>query len=122
MKDARERAPRREFRHYLGGLLGESERKNVSQMARDAVEVTYHKLHHFLTEATWSAQKINELRDVTQGEDRSRIRTKPLPQFMAIARNLALNLYRDAGFNNMVQAERKCKYGLDRILNIFRMK
>ena len=45
-----------------------------------------------------------------------------LPQFMAIARNLALNLYRDAGFNNMVQAERKCKYGLDRILNIFRMK
>jgi hypothetical protein len=24
--------------------------------------------------------------------------------------------------NNMAQAERKCKYGLDRILNIFRMK
>ncbi len=102
MKDARERAPRREFRHYLGGLLGESERKNVSQMARDAVEVTYHKLHHFLTEATWSAQKINELRDVTQGEDRSRIRTKPLPQFMAIARNLALNLYRDGGNRRLV--------------------
>ena len=31
-------------------------------MARDAVEVTYHKLHHFLTEATWSADKINERR------------------------------------------------------------
>ena len=29
-------------------------------MARDAVEVTYHKLHHFLTEATWSAEQINE--------------------------------------------------------------
>ena len=50
------------FRHYIGGLLGESERKNLSQMAKDAVEVTYHKLHHFLTEATWSAQKINERR------------------------------------------------------------
>ncbi len=24
--------------------------------------VTYHKLHHFLTEATWSANKINERR------------------------------------------------------------
>ena len=31
-------------------------------MARDSVEVTYHKLHHFLTEATWSAEKINERR------------------------------------------------------------
>jgi SRSO17 transposase len=31
-------------------------------MARDAVEVTYHKLHHFLTEATWSANQINERR------------------------------------------------------------
>ncbi len=58
----RSKAQKREFRHYLGGLLGESERKNLSQMARDAVEVTYHKLHHFLTEATWSAQKINERR------------------------------------------------------------
>ena len=56
------KAQKREFRHYLGGLLGESERKNVFQMARDAVEVTYHKLHHFLTEATWSAEKLNERR------------------------------------------------------------
>jgi SRSO17 transposase len=59
----RTKAQKREFRHYLGGLLGESERKNVFQMARDAVEVTYHKLHHFLTEATWSAEKINERRE-----------------------------------------------------------
>ena len=34
----RTKAQKREFRHYLGGLLGESERKNVSQMARDAVK------------------------------------------------------------------------------------
>ncbi len=31
-------------------------------MARDAVEVTYHKLHHFLTDAPWSSDKINERR------------------------------------------------------------
>ncbi len=71
----------------------------------------------------WGVEnKVHYVRDVTQGEDKSRIRTKPLPQIMALARNLALNLYRDAGFNNMAQAERKCKYGLERILNIFRMK
>ena len=62
------------------------------------------------------------VRDVTPGEDKSRIRTKPLPQIMAIARNLALNLYREAGFNNMAQAERKCRFGLEHILSIFRMK
>ena len=56
------KAQKREFRHYLGGLLGESERKNIYQMASDSVGVTYHKLHHFLTEATWSAEKINERR------------------------------------------------------------
>ena len=58
----RTKAQKREFRNYLGGLLGESERKNLSQLARDTVGVTYHRLHHFLTEATWSADKINERR------------------------------------------------------------
>jgi SRSO17 transposase len=55
-------AQKREFRNYIGGLLGESKRKNLSQIASDSVGVTYHKLHHFLTEATWSAEKINERR------------------------------------------------------------
>ncbi|MHC5746549.1 MAG: transposase family protein [Nostoc sp.] len=54
------KAQKREFRHYLGGLLGESERKNLFQMAEDAIGVTYHRLHHFLTEAPWSGLKINE--------------------------------------------------------------
>ncbi len=71
----------------------------------------------------WGVEnKVHYVRDVTQGEDKSRIRTKPLPQIMAIARNLALNLYRDAGFNNMAQAQRKCRFGLEQILRLFRMK
>ena len=55
-------AQKREFRNYIGGLLGESERKNLSQMASNAVGVTYHRLHHFLTEAPWDAQQVNERR------------------------------------------------------------
>jgi len=79
----------------------------------------------------WEVEnKVHYVRDVTQGEDKSRIRTKPLPQIMAIARNLAVNLYRNSGFNNMAQAyaeryplgERKCKFGLEQILSLFRMK
>jgi hypothetical protein len=46
----------------VGGLLGESERKNLFQMASNAVGVTYHRLHHFLTEAPWSSSQVNERR------------------------------------------------------------
>lgn len=56
------KAQKREFRNYLGGLLGESERKNLWQMAANALGVTYHKLHHFLTEAPWSAMELNQRR------------------------------------------------------------
>ena len=31
-------------------------------MASNAVGVTYHRLHHFLTEAPWSAPEVNERR------------------------------------------------------------
>ncbi|MBE9234441.1 IS701 family transposase [Cuspidothrix issatschenkoi LEGE 03284] len=55
-------AQKREFRHYLGGLLGESERKNLLQMSGNAIGVNYHRLHHFLTDAPWSATKLNERR------------------------------------------------------------
>ena len=58
----RTKAQKREFRNYLGGLLGESERKNISQMADNNLDITYHKLHHFLTESTWKYEKINEQR------------------------------------------------------------
>lgn len=55
-------AQKREFRHYVGGLLGESERKNLTQMADNAVGVVYSRLHHFLTDAPWEATSINERR------------------------------------------------------------
>ena len=94
-------AQKREFRNYIGGLLGESERKNLYQIASNAVGVTekkgfqaspfkgnhqkilpnvklrplkaepiqnpkskiqnrltYHRLHHFLTEAPWSVEQV----------------------------------------------------------------
>lgn len=71
----------------------------------------------------WGVEnKVHYCRDVTLGEDKSRIRTEPLPQIWSIARNLALNLYRDAGFNNMAQAKRKSQFGLKHILSLFRMK
>ena len=61
-------AQKREFRNYIGGLLGESERKNLSQMADNAVGVAYHRLHHFLTEAPWSTLEVNERRLVVMNQ------------------------------------------------------
>jgi predicted transposase YbfD/YdcC len=71
----------------------------------------------------WGVEnKVHYVRDVTQAEDKSRIRTTPLPQIFDIARNFILNLYRDQMFENMAQAQRLCSFGLDTLKQLFRMK
>jgi predicted transposase YbfD/YdcC len=66
--------------------------------------------------------KVHYVRDVTQGEDNSRIRVHPLPNLFALARNFALNLYREHSFNNMAQAQRKSGFGIQFLKVLFRMK
>ena len=71
----------------------------------------------------WGVEnKVHYVRDVTQGEDASRIRTTPVIQIFALARNFSLNLYRDNMFKNMAQAQRLCSFGLDTLKRLFRMK
>ena len=69
----------------------------------------------------WGVEnKVHYVRDVTQGEDKSRIRTTPLVQTFALARNSALNLYREYGFSNMAQAQRRCGQTLNTLKDIFK--
>ncbi len=71
----------------------------------------------------WGVEnEVHYVRDVTQGEDRSRIRTQGLVQISALARNFALNLYRSNGFQNMAQAQRFSSFGLSTLKHLFRMK
>ena len=42
--------------------MGESERKNLFEMAENALGVTYQRLHHVLNEAPWSSSQVNERR------------------------------------------------------------
>ena len=71
----------------------------------------------------WGVEnQVHYVRDVTQGEDASRIRTTPLVQIWALARNFALNLYRENGFQNMAQAQRRSAFGLNILKDLFRMK
>jgi len=41
------RKQRQAFRTYVGGLLGESQRKNVAQIGTNTVDATYNSLRHF---------------------------------------------------------------------------
>ena len=66
--------------------------------------------------------KVHYVRDVTQGEDASRIRVQPLPNIFALVRNLALNLYRDYEFDNMAQAQRRNRQDLKSLISLFRRK
>lgn len=71
----------------------------------------------------WGVEnKVHYVRDVTQGEDAYRIRTSPLIQTWAIARNFALNLYRSNGLQNMAQAQRLAGFSLNILKDLFRMK
>ncbi|MEL7086223.1 MAG: ISAs1 family transposase [Cyanobacteria bacterium J06597_1] len=68
----------------------------------------------------WGAENnVHYVRDVTQDEDKSRIRTTPLVQNFALARNFALNLYRQFGFTNMAQALRRCSHTLTTLKAVF---
>lgn len=71
----------------------------------------------------WGVEnKVHYVRDVTQGEDASRIRTPPLVKIWAVARNFTLNLYRDNGFKNMAETQRFSGFGFSTLKTLFRME
>jgi predicted transposase YbfD/YdcC len=52
----------------------------------------------------WSVEALHHIRDVTYGEDVSRIRTGTAPRAMTTLRNLAIGLMRQAGWTNIAAA------------------
>ncbi|MFF0010868.1 ISAs1 family transposase [Streptomyces sp. NPDC005374] len=52
----------------------------------------------------WSVEALHHTRDVTYGEDSSRVRTGTAPRAMATMRNLAIGLMRQAGWSNIAAA------------------
>lgn len=91
----------RETRYYISSLS----LKAFEFSQRIRAECSRGKLPPRNLLCYWGVEnKVHYVRDVTQGEDRSRIRTLPLPQIFALAHNFTLNLYRDQMFENMAQA------------------
>lgn len=52
----------------------------------------------------WSVEALHHVRDVTFGEDASRVRTGTAPRATATPRNLAIGLIRQAGWTNIAAA------------------
>lgn len=109
------------YRHLFKGqylLIKEPAIRYYISSLEESVESFARRIREY-----WQVEnKVHYVRDVTQGEDASRIRVQPLPNNFSTARNLALNLYRDYGFVNMAQAQRKAGQGLDLLKSLFRMK
>ncbi|MEL7354647.1 MAG: ISAs1 family transposase, partial [Cyanobacteria bacterium J06560_5] len=109
------------YRHILKGqhiLIKKPAIRYYISSLEEPVETLARRIRDY-----WHVEnKVHYVRDVTQGEDASRIRVQPLPNIFALARNLALNLYRDHGFDNMAQAQRKAGHGLRLLKSLFRMK
>ncbi|MFD9286594.1 transposase [Streptomyces mirabilis] len=57
-----------------------------------------------LVQNHWSVEALHHIRDVTYGEDASRIRTGTAPRAMTTLRNLAIGLIRQAGWTNIAAA------------------
>jgi predicted transposase YbfD/YdcC len=99
-------------------IVGKAETRYYISSLSETAQQFAHRIRSY-----WGVEnQVHYVRDVTQAEDASRIRVVPLPQLWTIARNLALNLYRDLGFDNMAQAQRRCGFSLKQLKSIFRMK
>jgi SRSO17 transposase len=55
-------AQRLNFRSYLAGILGDTERKNVWQLAMSTVNGNYQSLLHFIHGEAWNASDVNNRR------------------------------------------------------------
>ncbi len=68
-----------------------------------------------LSRTHWGIEnRVHYVRDVTLGEDASRIRKGSAPQAMAAVRNLVLNILRRAGVKNIAAGVRHFSWQIDK--------
>ena len=79
------------YRHQLKGhylIINEPTVRDYISSLEEPAQQFAHRIRHY-----WHVEnKVHYVRDVTQGEDASRVRVGSLPNLFALARNLALNL------------------------------
>jgi predicted transposase YbfD/YdcC len=84
----------------------------------DAREAAPHHIAGYVRGHWTIENKVHWVRDVTFGEDASRIRTGSRPRAMVTLRNLAIGLIRQAGYTKIAATIRKIKYDISLLLAI----
>lgn len=54
----------------------------------------------------WGTEAMHYTKDVTFKEDASKTRTKQAPQNISLLKNVVINIFKQAGYQNMAQAVR----------------
>lgn len=86
---------------------------SLSHAQADPTELAGYLRGHWIVE-----NKLHWVRDVTFGEDMSKIRTGGGPRMMASLRNIAISVLRLAGHTNIAQALRYMARGADRAIKL----
>ena len=87
-----------------------------------AREASPHHLAAYVRGHWTIGNKVHWVRDVTFGEDSSRVRTGPRPRIMATLRNLAIGLIRQAGYTKIAATIRRIRYDTGLLLAILGLK
>jgi predicted transposase YbfD/YdcC len=85
---------------------------SVPREMADAVRLLRWSRGHWTIE-----NRSHYVRDVSMGEDASRIRKGSGPQMMAALRNLAISLLRSTGASNIAEAMRRNAARVDELFN-----
>jgi predicted transposase YbfD/YdcC len=101
----------RVVRHSRNTKTGKRTRETVYLITSLAsVQASPERLARLIRSQWRIENRLHYVRDVTFGEDASQIRTGHGPENMATIRSLAINLLREAGFNNIAGAIRDMSY------------
>lgn len=86
---------------------------SVPRRTADAEQLLHWSRGHWTIE-----NRSHYVRDVTMGEDASRIHKGSGPQVMAALRNLAIGFFRSTGVSNIAQAMRRNAARVDELFTI----
>lgn len=117
----------RSFRVRKGRKGWEKKRKQVTETvyaitSMTAREAAPEHLAAYIRGHWHIENKVHWVRDVTFGEDASRVRAGSRPRVLATLRNLASGLLRQAGYTRIAAAIRKLRHDTSLLLHILRLK
>ena len=67
----------------------------------------------------WNIESFHYIKDVTFGEDRSKVKTGNAPVNYSLVRNLAINIFRKNNLHKIQEATEKCANNVPFMMSLF---